>query len=298
MDKARRSASDFKIPLAFDSVEELCRSKEVDAVLVTTPNALHLTDVLTAIRYGKAVLCEKPMGVNAAECQRMVEAAKMAKVLLGVAQVFRFEDSTAWFRKKVAEQKIGKLLFARSEFSFAASAQHPRTWIRDLSVAGGGPVSDVGVHCVDALRFILEDEVVRVTARGRFHGSGSVEEAASLLLEFSRGTLATVTVSFRAEYRTPMEFVGDGGVLRGDNALTVDRPVVLEATRSGDVLESVTVNNANAYARQVDAFAEAFEKKTAFPATGENGWQNQVILDAAYRSMRTGKTEDVALVSC
>src|SRR5512132_4283709 len=68
MRKARESAAEFKIPLAFDSVADLCRSPEVDAVFVTTPNALHLPDVLTAILHGKPVLCEKPMAMNAAEC--------------------------------------------------------------------------------------------------------------------------------------------------------------------------------------------------------------------------------------
>src|ERR1700746_1107071 len=92
MAKARVSAEEYKIPLAFDSAAELCRSPEVDAVFVTTPNALHLADVMMAIAHGKPVLCEKPLGMNAFECRQMVEAAGSAQVLLGVAQVFRFED--------------------------------------------------------------------------------------------------------------------------------------------------------------------------------------------------------------
>ncbi len=293
MEKAKRSAAQFNIPFSFDSAEDLCRLPEVDVVLVTTPNALHLPDVLTAIRHGKHVLCEKPMGINAAQCEQMVEAARAAKVLLGVAQVFRFEDSTAWFRSQIAEGKIGIPVFARSEFSFMASPQHPRSWIRDAAIAGGGPIPDIGVHCIDALRYVLQDDVTRVMARATFNEPGTVEEVASLLLEFSRGTLATVIVSFRAEYRTPMEFVGENGVLRGDNALTVDRRVVLELTRGGNVVETVTVNNASAYARQVDAFADAAERGSRFPIPGEDGWQNQLILDAAFRSVRSGKVEEV-----
>ncbi|MGC2197299.1 MAG: Gfo/Idh/MocA family oxidoreductase, partial [Terriglobales bacterium] len=89
--QARDSAAEYQIPLAFGSIADLCRSPEVDAVLVTTPNALHFPDVMMAIAHGKPVLCEKPMGMNAAECRQMVEAARSAQVLLGVAQVFRFE---------------------------------------------------------------------------------------------------------------------------------------------------------------------------------------------------------------
>src|SRR5207248_1926658 len=134
--KAQESARRFNIPLAFDSAEELCRSSEVDAVFVTTPNACHLSDVLLAINCGKPVLCEKPMAVNADECRRMVEAARESKLLLGVAQVFRFENSTARLRERIAAGQIGRPIFARSEFSFQAAGGHPRTWLYDRADDG------------------------------------------------------------------------------------------------------------------------------------------------------------------
>jgi predicted dehydrogenase len=295
--KARESAKQFNIPQAFDSTEALCRSPEVDAVFVATPNACHLQDVLLAIKHRKPVLCEKPMAINAGECRKMVEAARKGKVLLGVAQVFRFEDSTARLRQRVAAGEIGNVVFARSEFSFPGRRGHARTWINDLAVAGGGPVPDVGVHCVDALRYILQDEVVRVSGRGMWdHDSGEVEAAAALTLEFSRGTLGAVLVSFRAEYRSPLEFVGETGALRADDGLNVERPINLELRRGISVIETETVSNQLAYARQVDAFAAAVEGKAEFPVPGEEGWQNQEILDAAYRSIKSGKVEDVRRV--
>ena len=199
----------------------------------------------------------------------------------------------AWFREQVAAGNIGKPVFARSEFSFRVDRSHPRSWINDPAIAGGGPVADVGVHCIDALRFILQDEVLRVSAREIAGKPGDVEAGAALLLEFSRGTLATAMVSFRAEYRTPLELVGATGVLRADDALNVDRPIHLELRRGGAVVETNTVSNHLAYARQVDAFADAVEGKAQFPIPGEEGWRNQQILDAAYRSMKSGQTEDV-----
>ena len=293
MSKAQESARQYDIPQAFDSAEKLCRSPQVDAVFIATPNAFHLQDVLVASACGKPILCEKPMGVNADQCRQMVEAARKAKVLLGVAQVFRFEESTAWFREQLAAGNIGKPVFARSEFSFSAAHGHARTWINDPAVAGGGPVADVGVHCIDSLRFVLQDEVTRVSAREIAGKAGNVEAGAALLLEFSRGTLATVTVSFLAEYRTPFELVGETGVLRADDALTVEHPVNLERRRGGAVVDTKTVSNQLAYALQVDAFAAAVEGKAEFPIPGEEGWRNQEVLDAAYRSMKSGKTENV-----
>jgi predicted dehydrogenase len=295
--KAQESARQYNIPLAFDSVEQLCRSHEVDGVFVATPNASHLQDVLVAASCGKPILCEKPMANSADECRQMVEAARKARVLLGIAQVFRFDESTAWFRDQVSAGKIGQVVFARSEFSFSVDRTHPRTWINDPVISGGGPVADVGVHCIDALRFILQDEVLAVSARGIAGKTGEVEAGAALLLEFSRGTLATIPVSFRAEYRTPVELVGTTGVLRADDALNVDRPIHLELRRGGAVIESETVSNHLAYARQVDAFAAAVEGNAAYPIPGEEGWRNQEILDAAYRSLKSGRTEAVKSIN-
>jgi predicted dehydrogenase len=294
MEKARESARQWKIPFAFDSAEALCRSPEVDAVFVTTPNSCHLQDVLLAIGYGKPVLCEKPMGLNAGECRRMVESARQANLLLGVAQVFRFEDSTGRFKDRVGAGQIGRPVFARSEFSFPAAQGHARKWINDLSVAGGGPIADVGVHCIDTLRYVLQDEVLQVSGRGLFdNNSGDMEAAAALTLQFSRGTLGSVMVSFRAEYRTPIEIVGETGILRANDALNVERPINLELVRAGVVVETETLSNHLAYARQVDEFAAAVEGRSEFPVPGEEGWQNQIILDAAYRTLKSGKVEEV-----
>jgi predicted dehydrogenase len=291
--KAEQSALEYKIAHAFTSVEELCRHPEVDAIFVTSPNALHLSDVLTAVAAGKPILCEKPMGMNAQECRQMVEAARRAKVLLGIAHVFRFEESTARFRQALADGDIGNAVFARSEFSFQAGVEHARKWIKDKSMAGGGPLFDIGVHCVDTLRYILQDEVVRVSARGVLDPPPStVEASVAFILEFSKGTLATIATSFDAEYRTPVEIVGQHGSMRADDGLTVDRPVIIETKRGTEVTRE-TVSNHLAYIRQVDAFADAVAGAGQFPVTGEDGWQNQEILDAAVRSMQSGRTEDV-----
>jgi predicted dehydrogenase len=296
--QARKSARQHNIPLAFDSTEALARSPEVDAVFVTTPNSLHLQDVLTAIACGKPVLCEKPLGMNADECRQMVEAARQARVLFGVAHVFRFEKSTARIKERIAAGQIGQPVFVRSEFSFPGGPAHPRTWLYDPKIAGGGPIADVGVHCIDTLRFVLQDEVVRVSARGMSDKiSGGLEAAAALTLEFSRGTLGTVLVSYRAEYRSPLEFIGETGVLLADDGLNVEHPIQVQLRRGGEVVETETVSNQLAYAHMVDAFADAIEGKAQFPAPGEQGWQNQEILDAAYRSIKSGKAEDVPRIS-
>lgn len=291
--KAREAAQQYGIAHAFSSTAELCRCPEVDAVLVTTPNVCHLQDVLTAAAARKPILCEKPMGMNADECQQMIEAARTAGVPLGVAQIFRFEESTALLKKRIAAGEIGQPIFARAEFSYPGLG-HARTWINDRSVSGGGPIADVGVHCIDALRYILDDEPRRVTAMARSDArSGDVEAAAILTLEFARGTLATILISTRAGYRTPLEFVGDKATLRADDGLTVDRPITIQLWRDQKIAAAETVSNRLAYAQQVDAFAAAIETREPFPVPGVEGLRNQIVLDAAYRSIMTGNSEEL-----
>ena len=297
LEKAQESSKKWNIPLAFDSPVELAQSPEVDAVFVATPNSRHLPDVLTAISAGKPVLCEKPLAMNADQCCQMVETANRSKVAFGVAHVFRFEDSVNRIRERVSSGQIGTPLFARAEFSFPGGPDHPRKWLYDMTVAGGGPIADIGVHCVDALRYILRDDVVKVSASGMHDKlSGPMEAAAALTLEFSKGTLAACLVSYRALYRTPLEIVGTEGVLFADDCLNVERPIEIQLRKEQKIVETETVWNKSAYAAMLDAFADALEGKGTFPVPGIEGWKNQEILDAAYRSLRGTNKEVVRQV--
>ena len=298
LEAARSSAAEYQIPLAFDSVAAMAESPEVDAVIVTTPNSCHLSDVLAVVNDGKHILCEKPLGMNAEECRQMVEAAHKKGVQFGVAQVFRFNQSVRKFRELVGAGRVGKPVFARSEFSFFADPSHPRKWLYDPAVAGAGPIFDIGVHCIDTLRFVLDDEVRRVNATAvSDKRSGEVESAATLTLEFARGTIATVLVSYRAEYRTPLEVIGETGALRADDALNVECPVQIQLAQANDSRTLDPVSNELAYALQVDAFADAVEGKSNFLIPGEEGWRNQLVLDAAMLSLKTGRTESVPQIS-
>ncbi len=279
-----------KFPLkSYETPDALCASPDIDAIFVASPDALHLEHVLTAVRHGKPVLCEKPMAMNAREAEQMIEAAEKAGVLLGVAQNFRFEASVNRLRDAIAAGTLGRPLLARSEFHYFMR-HHPRKWLKDPSLACGGPVGDVAVHCIDALRYILRDDVTSVFGRALYdRESGAVEAAATLLLEFKKGTIADVTVSTRAEYRTPLWITCEGGMVGAEDALTVDHPVNVQTKAIGGDWQTERVLNDRTYSDQVDAFACALEKRTPFPIPGREGLINQRILDAAYASIKTGQ---------
>jgi 1,5-anhydro-D-fructose reductase (1,5-anhydro-D-mannitol-forming) len=291
-ERARESAREFGIAHAFTSTAELCACSDVDAVFIATPDALHLADVLEAVRYGKPVLVEKPMAMNAGEARQMVEAARAANVMLGVAHVMRFEESVRWFRERIASGAIGKPLLARAAF-VAPLAGSARTWINDPSLATGGPLADIGVHCLDTLRYVLADEVETVMAQAQYDAQWVVEASGTALFHFAGGTLATMSVSARVPYQTLLEVIGEDGMLSAVNALNVEHPVTLELRRGFDVIEKREVLNDRAYTLQVEAFADAVEARRPFEIPGEEGLQNQLILDAIFRSVNSGKSESV-----
>src|SRR5438874_4460888 len=279
----RNSEADVPPPRGFDHLASFSR--------------IHRQRFLAQNVLARLNCCEQPLAMNAAEAREMVEAARRRNVRFGVAHVFRFDESVRKLREHIAAGAIGRPIFARSEFSFLADPSHPRKWLYDASVAGAGPVFDIGVHCIDTLRFVLQDEITRVSATASFDKrSGDVESVAALALEFSRGTLGTVLVSYRAEYRTPLEFVGDAGVLWADDALNVEHPIEIELRREKAVVQRDVIANRLAYALQVDAFADWIEGKAQFPVPGEEGWQNQEVLDAALRSIKSGRAEAVPQV--
>ncbi len=290
---AREDCAKYVIPHCFASREALCSSPDVDVVFITSPDAMHRDDTLLALAHGKAVLCEKPLSMNSAEAEEMAAAAKAAGVLFGVAQNFRFNRSLVWMREQIAAGRIGRPQLAHAQYSYMA-AQAPRKWITDPMLARGGPIADVGVHCIDALRFVLGEDVVSVSTTARKdEASGAVEAVASLQMEMTGSVYANVTVSARAPYRTLVEVNGSDGVLVAENGLTVDRPVQIVLRKGGELLETVTVENADGYTRMLDSFASALRSGGEFVASGEDGVRNMRALDAAYASWRSGRRETV-----
>lgn len=293
IDRAKANAADYGIETVFATAEELCSSAQVDAVFVTSPDAFHKRDCLLAMSHNKAVLCEKPLAMSVEEVEQMLVAQK-ANVQFGVAQNFRYNRSVDLIREWVEAGRVGKPVFATSHFYFM-SAESQRAWIYDPSLARGGPIGDVGIHCVDVLRYILQDNVTAVTALAcRDAKSGGVEASAALSMDFRGGAIGSILVSFRSPYRSLVEIVGETGVIRSENGLTVTGMVDVQLLESGKVRDSKQVTNADAYCRMLDGFSDAMEGRGSYRASGQDGLSNQRVLDAAYASWQSGRTEIIS----
>ena len=288
--KAAADAREYSIA-SFATAEELCASPQIDAVFVTSPDALHLPHVLLALAHGKPVLCEKPLGMNAGQVEQMLAASRRTGLPLGVAQNFRYNRSLDVIRDWIAEGRIGRPALAHAQFCYPAQGS-PRQWIYDPALACGGPIGDVGIHCIDALRFVLDSRVSAVNALARPDAeSAPVEAFATISLDFSSGPMGAVTVSTSGAYRSLIEVTGETGVIVSQFGLAVEGDVDLELWLNGKVAERNTVSNADSYARMLDAFSGWVEGRGAFRSPAEDGLHNQQVLDAAYASWRTGQRQ-------
>jgi predicted dehydrogenase len=295
---AAENCRTHNIDHCFASREELCASPEVDAVFITSPDAMHLDDAMLALRHGKAVLCEKPLSMNAGEAEAMASAAQEAGVLFGVAQNFRYNRSVNFLRDQIAGGLIGQPQVAQAHFDYPAQ-NAPRKWIADPGLACGGPIGDVGVHCIDALRYILSSEgrsaevrtIGTLAAQDAF--SGEVEAFAAMQLELASGVFAHVVANARAPYRTLLEVTGSDGILTAENGFSVDRPIEVIHRKAGQVVSTTPIDNGDGYVLMLDGFAAAVRGEAQFAAPVEDGVANMRILDAAYRSWRSGRRETV-----
>ncbi len=281
---------EFQVAHCFGSREELCASPDVDAVFVTSPDAMHREDTLMAVAHGKAVLCEKPLAMSAAEATEMAEAAERAGVLFGVAHNFRWNASVQWMREQVAAGRIGTPRLAHAQFAYEAD-RSPRRWMTDDTLACGGPIGDVGVHCIDLLRDVLGQEVTAIQTLAETDAlSGGMEATATMQMRMSGGALAMVSLTARGRYRSLLEVTGSEGVLVVEAGITVDRPVEGQVLIGGEVAERRRFDNGDAFVRMLDSFSGAFRGTGVYPASGADGVVNMRILDAAYASWRDGSS--------
>ena len=197
--------------------KELCASPEVDAVFITSPDALHLPDAQLAFAHHKPVLCEKPLAATAGQADAMLAAANASGQLFGVAHHYRWAHAIQQIRSRVAAGEIGEPRTAHAEFNYAAQFSR-RPWITDPTLAAGGPVGDVGVHCIDTPPALSSTTHALAASpqwpRQQDERSGAVEASASMQFEFCHQLSSPASTSQpAAQYRTQIEIVGADGVL-------------------------------------------------------------------------------------
>ena len=199
-ERAEEFAHRFGAPRWHAGWAELVRDPEIDAVYVATPVRLHAEMTVAAAEAGKHVLCEKPMALNVADCDRMIAAAEANGVKLGVAYYRHLYPIVLRARSCLADGAIGTPVVAQinSLERFDPAPDHPRIWFLDPEVAGGGPMFDFGCHRIEVLLHLLGPATEARSLLANVLFDRRVEDTAAALLRFRAGAVATLTVTHAA----------------------------------------------------------------------------------------------------
>ena len=165
--KATRVARKFKAEAHYSNEEYAAclANPAIDAVFVATPNGLHESFTVRAAQAGKHVLCEKPLAATAEQAARMVEACRRNRVLLMTAYRKYFEPSTLCLKQLIQNGDLGRIDVIHTAFSELYSPGKSLPWLVDSHLAGGGPLMDLGVYCVNTTRWLVEEDPVEVSAQ-------------------------------------------------------------------------------------------------------------------------------------
>ncbi|MFN2455780.1 MAG: Gfo/Idh/MocA family protein [Pyrinomonadaceae bacterium] len=316
-ESAAKVARDFDIPHVADDWRGVVEREDVDLLSIVTPPSTHMEMTLAALDAGKAVLCEKPMAMNAAEADQMRRRAKEKNALALIDHELRFLNGRKRMREMLLSGEIGEIWHAHLTFraDSRANAEAAWNWWSDEAM-GGGALGAIGSHAVDAFRWLFDAEVSQVfcslathvkqrPAEGGELRDVTTDDEANLILRFTetpltKTTTATASLSVvesgEAEHR--LEIFGSRGALRIE-----ERGDLWYARTGANVWTRVDVEAGEVAAGMGDKgwqygftefsrrIVEALrEGRTTIEgaATFEDGYRTQLVLDAARRSHESG----------
>jgi len=314
---AAKVAREFDIEQVESDWRALIARDDLDLVSIVTPVVTHCEMALAALKRGKAVLCEKPMAMNAGEARQMTERAREAGVLALIDHELRFLPGRTKLRELLRRGDIGKVRHAKLTFraDSRADVERPWNWWSDKT-QGGGTLGAIGSHVIDGFRWLLGAEVSEIFCnlathvRERKDESGTrrevtTDDEANLILRFADGELtagATGNVSLsmvepgKAEHR--LEIFGSRGALmieeggelwqskvgKGEGKkVKTDRGKLAKGMRDGGWARGFT-----AYSQKIVEALREGRATVEGAATFEDGYRTQLVLDAARASDESG----------
>ena len=287
--KAQAAAASLGLPRAHGSYEALLADPGVDAVYIPLPNHLHVPWSRHALAAGKHVLCEKPLGLGAAEVRELMAAAAVhPRLKVMEAFMYRFHPQWEAARRIVTEGGIGRLRTIQSFFSY--SNPDPAN-IRNQPGMGGGGLMDIGCYCISLARFLHGAEPTRVLGLVEADPAFGVDRLASALLEFPAGT-ATFTCATQLSAYQRVNVFGTEGRLELEIPFNapIDRSTRLWQQRGSEVTE-IILPVCDQYALQGDRFARAILEDTPVPTSLTDALRNLEAIEAVLASARSGRAE-------
>jgi predicted dehydrogenase len=301
---ARLFRSPATPPAIYTDFEEMLVRERPDAVGIFTPNYLHCEYTLRAVAAGAHVLCEKPMAPTAADAHRMVEAAARANRVLMVSMQRRYGGFEAAVKRALHMGAIGTPNFIRARLSHGgpegwAPGQH---WFVDPGLAGGGATLDLGVHVADLALWYLGEAASVSGYTVTTSKPIDVDDTGVMLLRFRSGALGVVEASWASQPGlSGLEIYGSAGrVMIGypRNELSIVRAdgTTVPGYAHEDVRAQFDARDLLAPFRALaQNFADAIEGRAAPTPDGLDGLRAVEVIDACYRSSRSGQRIDLPL---
>ena len=291
LDTAQAAAARLGIPKAYGSYEALLADPDIDAVYNPMPNHLHVPWSIKALEAGKHVLCEKPIGLTAAEGQRLLDAARRYPHLK-VMEAFMYRHHPQWQRARqlVRQGKIGALRTIHSFFSYYND--DPGN-IRNQADLGGGGLMDIGCYNISLSRFLFDAEPRRVCGLVEYDPQFHTDRLASGLLDFDAGA-ATFTCSTQLVGYQRVHLFGARGRVEIEIPFNAppDRPCRLWVHHDGET-EEIVFDGVNQYTIQGDLFAQAVLHDTPVPTPLDDAVANMRVIEAMVESAKRGEWVDL-----
>lgn len=286
-EQASAVAAQLGIPKAYASYEALLNDADIDAVYIPLPNHLHVPWAIKALEANKHVLCEKPIGLTAAEAIQLQTAAQQ-KPHLKVMEAFMYRFHPQWqqVKKLVQDGAIGTVKNIQSFFSYYNDDANN---IRNKKDIGGGGMMDIGCYCVSFARFIFDAEPHSVIGNIEFDPVLQTDRMASGILQFANGT-SSFTCSTQL---IPYQRVNIFGVTgRIEIEIPVNAPP-LTATRiwlhTKNDSQEIIFDAVNQYTLQGDTFSKAIIENTAVPTSLQDAVNNMLVIEAIFKSAAKGE---------
>jgi glucose-fructose oxidoreductase len=277
------AAYDVKNCFYYEDYDQCLASGDVDAVFIALPNTMHKEFALRAFEKGVHVLVEKPMEMTSAACQEMIAAGKKADLKLMVAYRLHFEEANLLAVKLLAEQRIGEPRYFSSVFSYQVKPEDFRT----NASLGGGPLVDIGVYCINAARYLFQDEpteVMAVAESSQDNRFAEVDEMLAVTMRFPKNRLAQFMCSFGAAPTVCYQVVGSQGTLVLDEAFGYTMDKVMKVTVDGKT-ETITFPRSQQFAAQIDYFSYCILEGKQPKPDGIEGLKDVAIMEAIVQSV-------------
>ncbi|HEX5216829.1 MAG TPA: Gfo/Idh/MocA family oxidoreductase [Vicinamibacterales bacterium] len=280
---------DVAVRGSYDELEQ-CLG-EVDAVFIATPNSEHADHCVRAANAGVHVLCEKPLAVTEADCDRMMRACADAGVKLMTAYRLHFDPLMLDVLKQIRSGRIGTLRYVSASFSMQAKPDG----IRTRPETGGGTLYDLGVYCINAARMVFAAEPVQVFAYAIDGGSArmpGVDQTTAAVLRYDDERVASFVTGFSSADVSSLRIVGSEGDIHMEPAFEYAEPLKYTLT-AGETTIKKRGRKRDQFAAELLYFSDCIRQDREPEPSAEEGARDVTIVERLYESAR--RNESIAL---